>query len=225
MRLAADVAWVCVWESVCVGGDLCMTCLCCLHSAGLFFFDSSDMCRSFWPRSSLPNMIIHGVYRDSGNTDGQGGGQGRRGEGGGKESRKWRWRGRREYYYYDTHLAVWLEKRWNAGLRDKGWKTSRKTTRGDRMEEMLCTGRKEWGYQDLGSCFELWDTILRFLTAASKYQQYSIACVNCVVHRWCMLSLKHTTLCWHWLKTAVSDMSPAFGQQQYLQVFITRKNS
>lgn len=73
-------------------------------------------------------------------------------------------------------------KRRNAGMREKGWKTSRETTLGRHKGENAVYRSKEWGYQDLGSGFELWDTIPRFTvwqTVASKHQPHSITHVIC----------------------------------------------
>lgn len=163
----------------CVGvGDLCDLFMQSILRLALFF-DLSDMCRSFWPRSAVPNMIIHRVYRDIHKTDGQGGGQGRReerrGKGGGRKSCKCRWSGRREY---TTHLAMWLVKRRNAELRKKGWKTSRKDTRGDKKEKCYTQVR---GTRLSGFCILLWTLeydlkVQSIMTAASRHQMdsYSI---------------------------------------------------
>lgn len=110
----------CVGVCACVGASMRDPSMLSILSLAVLFY-LSDMCRSFWPRSSLTNMIIHRAYRDTHKTDGQGGGQGRRGERKGKGRRKGkkevRVKGKEGVRHYQTHLVVWLVKRRNAELK------------------------------------------------------------------------------------------------------------
>ena len=151
--LTTDVVWVCVYSSV--GGSTCLICLCCLYTAWPYFSDLSDMCRSFWPRSSLPNMTLHGsLQRQAQDRWSQ-----RRT---GKEKGKQR-KGRRKGEVASADGG-------KGGSREP---TSEHVTR----EEEDCPGEKqaekrrgdngvnrseEWGNRDLGCCSELWDMILKF---------------------------------------------------------------
>lgn len=114
-----------------------------------------------------------------------------------KGRRKGRWEVKMKgVYHYRTHLAAWLVKRRNAGLRVKN---KQKNHKGRQKRENAVYRLKESGYQDLGSCFELWDMIPRFttwLTAASKtsavqpYKHHTCQLCLSETERWCMLSLK-----------------------------------
>ncbi len=102
MCLRADVVWVSMCVCLCGGTSAWFV----YAAYWLFFFDLSDMCRSFRPRSSLPNMTMYGTStRQMGKEEDREGEEKLEEKGGGKERRKRRWRARREY---STIRPIWL---------------------------------------------------------------------------------------------------------------------
>ncbi len=82
-------------------------------------------------------------------------------------------------------------------MREKGWKTSRETARGDSKQKMLCTGLRN-------ETIRIWDLVLNSGTwsQSSQYDwlwppniSHTASHVSSEPERWCMLSLKGAYTC------------------------------
>lgn len=107
---------------------------------------------------------------------------------------------------------MWSVKRRNAGLGKNKLKKTKQQKRRQKGEKAVHKS-EELGYQDLESHFELW-FYPEVHNVIDNCLSHAALCMSAASLRWWMLSQKGGRTR---MQTAISDMSPASGQQHYLR--------